>query len=267
MIEHRPLDGVTVLLTREERPDDPFDRALAAWGARLEHAALTRTSPPSDPEPLRSCLRALGNYDWLVFTSGRAVLGVADEMGRLSIALPSELRVACVGPATASNLRDRLGRDPDLVPDPFDARSLASNLLESGAGAAKEAPRALFPAARNARTELPNLLTAAGWSVDSVVAYEIEPASEVALPPAERWGLLVFTSGMAVNLLHQRLAARMGPAGAAEVLRRAETAVLGLSAAEVLRELGVEPSIQAPRATMDDLARAIHDRFRNRRSS
>lgn len=264
----KPLDGRSVLITREERSNPSFEERLSNAGAAVHGVSLTRTAPPSDPAPLRAAVKALASYDWVVLTSGRAVKSLAHEhleakLDPREAARASGARWGCVGPGTASALKIEFAREPDLVPSAFDAATLARELL---AYDQRVGLRVLFPAARNARAALPTLLREAGHVVDQVVAYEIEPdpppASALLPENGSRWDVVVFTSGLAVQILLQTMAQKLGEEGARKWLGASKTAVLGLSAAEALRDAGIEPSIQAARPTMEDLADAILDRLR-----
>ncbi|MBK8229653.1 MAG: uroporphyrinogen-III synthase [Candidatus Eisenbacteria bacterium] len=258
-----------MLITREERANPTFEDRLVQAGARVHGVSLTQTAQPSDPGPLRAALLTLSAYDWVVLTSGRGVKSVALELRALGIdprvaAGKMPPRWGCVGPGTASSFQTEFDRAPDLVPQRFDAASLAAELLtrldESGDGARDR--RVLFPAAANARAELPTRLRGAGCRLNQVVAYEITadpPPIDRLLPPEDGagWDVVVFTSGMAVQILLQVLGTRLGESGAQAWLGRTRCAVLGLSAAEALREAGIEPSVFAARPTMNDLADAI----------
>lgn len=255
----------SVLITREERSNPSFEARLAAAGALVHGVSLTRTAEPSDPEPLYAAVRTLAAYDWVLVTSGRAVKSIAKVMREESIELPRTAPAplwGCVGPGTATALKTELGLEPDLIPPTFDAASLAQALLAHEAARGAERPlRILFPAARDARAALPALLRAAGHAVEQVVAYEIEPdpppIAALAPPHGEHWDVVVFTSGLAVQILLATVASERGTEGARDWLRASRTAVLGLSAAEALREVGIEPSVQAARPTLEDLADAV----------
>lgn len=262
------LRAPSVLITREERANPTFEARLIAAGARVRGVSLTQTTQPSDPGPLRAALRVLPDYDWVVLTSGRGVKSVALELRaqgidpRAAAGSPAPLW-GCVGPGTASSFQTEFDRPPDLVPQRFDAASLASELLsrlETSAGGVS-GRRILFPAAANARAELPTLLRAAGCRLDQVVAYEITadppPIDRLVPEGTEDWDVVVFTSGMAVQILLQTLGTKLGEAGARAWLGETHCAVLGLSAAEALRDVGIEPSVFAARPTMNDLADAI----------
>lgn len=264
-----PLLGRSILVTREERPGESFERTLAGWGAEVRGVSLTVTTAPDDSEPLRRAARELSSYDWVVLTSGRAVLAMAAELRAQKLCLPPPEELGgrpffgCVGPGTASALARELGREADLIPTRYDATTLAEALLAIEAG--RSGVRVLFPAADNARPQLPRLLREAGIDVTQVVAYQIRPAPpdpSLVVPPAGRplWDAIVFTSGMAVDLFLETARGQIGDAGARRMLS-GHTAVLGLSAAEALRDAGIEPTIKVARATMEDLALAIRDAF------
>lgn len=205
-----PLRGRRILLTRAESDGDRLRALLEAGGAEVESVALTRIAPPADPAPMRSAARALARYDWIACTSSRAVAALAEAIEQPSkdgTLTHFRGRWACVGPATAGEVRRRFGREPDLVPERFDARSLATAMVrwerqaplaetpaddrggggrgggggERGRGPGR-VPRVLFPCAENARGELPEALRRAGMEVDVVIAYRTLPAP----PPIER---------------------------------------------------------------------------------
>src|SRR5690606_19462441 len=96
-----PLRGLRVAVTREEEPGGPLASAVARRGARTLDWQAVRTVPPEHPAPLCAALERLAGYDWLVFTSARAVAAVAE----LVAAPVSGPRVAAVGRATAEAAR------------------------------------------------------------------------------------------------------------------------------------------------------------------
>lgn len=262
----RPLQGRCVLLVRED-DEGPLPEILREAGAEVRHLPVTRTVPPLDPEPLREAAAHLKDFDWIAVTSVRAVAALVGAVTGTSLETPGP-RWACVGPATASALRQHLGRDPDLVPEELNAASLAASLLRE---APRTSRRLLFPAAENARRELPDHLRVAGWEVTQVVAYRSVPRPPESTewePPAgcETWDATVLTSGMGVRLFHGALERNLGAGGARQWLRNAHPAVLGRTAEAALAELGVVPFVRSPRPVAEDLARAIVRALSPRRS-
>ena len=169
-----PLSGRVVLLPRLKE-GDRIASALERAGARVLRAAVTRTVP-GEAAALEETARriAAGEAAWLVLTSARTVEALAPY---LHVPVPSALRVAVVGPATARAWTELTETAPDLV-----ARGSAAALLEEPelAGplpAPNAARRVLLPASAladpalaDARTLPPDLDSAwAAGGVDAVV--------------------------------------------------------------------------------------------------
>ncbi len=184
-----------ILWTRVGGSGDPLAVAVAQQGHTVVEVPLYRLVPPADTGPLDAALRRLrdGDYDWVVFTSARAVDAVTERMPEALAAA----RVACVGPATASRVQGA-GYRADLVPDASGAAALASEL----AARLRGRERVLFPRADNAGPTVKAVLTAAGARVDDPVAYRTEPDPEaparLAAALADGADRVVFASGEAV---------------------------------------------------------------------
>ena len=128
-----PLSGRVVLLPRlKER--DRIASALERAGAEVLRAAVTRTVP-GEAAALEATARriAAGEAAWLVLTSARTVEALAPY---LHVPVPSTLRVAVVGPATARAWTELTGAAPDLVARGSAAALLEEPALAGGAGAA-----------------------------------------------------------------------------------------------------------------------------------
>jgi uroporphyrinogen-III synthase len=122
---------------------------------------LITARAPADPAPLAAAVRRLvaGEYAWLAVTSATAVRVVAG----LVPSLPSGVRVAAVGQATASACAG-VGWRVDVVPDDASAEDLAAAM--TGATG-----RVLFPRSDLAAPTLTGGLRQRGLDVDDVVAY------------------------------------------------------------------------------------------------
>ena len=110
---------------------------------------------------------SLERFSWVAFTSANAVAAMTARAERRGVRKKfSGLRIAAVGPATASRVVAEFGREPDLVP-----------VRTSGQGLAEVFPsptvddRILIPAASEARTELRDGLASKGWDVHQIAAY------------------------------------------------------------------------------------------------
>ena len=175
-----PLSGRVVLLPRlKER--DRIASTLERAGAEVLRTAVTRTVP-GEAAALEATARRIkvGEAAWLVLTSARTVEALAPY---LHVPVPSTLRVAVVGPATARAWTELTGTAPDLV-----ARGSAAALLEEPAlagppPAPNAARRVLLPASALADPALADRLRQAGWEVEQVAAYTTITADAHDLPP------------------------------------------------------------------------------------
>ena len=115
--ESLPLFGQRIVVTR---PVDEAERSAAvleSLGAEVLLAPTVQILPVADPGPLDEAIDHLGDYDWLVFTSGNGVRFFLERLfarGRDVRAL-GHLRLAAIGPGTAQAL---LGLPPPGRPRP-----------------------------------------------------------------------------------------------------------------------------------------------------
>lgn len=159
------LSDVGVAVTRGEGPEGPLTLLLKREGARVLDWGSIGFAPPEDPNPFFAALERLGDYDWIVFSSPRAVDAVIPRVG----ALPEGLKVAAVGPSTAEALAQE-GWRADRVPEVGSGEALVKvfRIAEDVAGT-----RIFFPSSAIAREVIPLGLSALGARVDQVVAYRM----------------------------------------------------------------------------------------------
>ena len=249
-----PLSGRVVLLPRlKER--DRIASALERAGARVLRAAVTRTVP-GEAAALEATARriAAGEAAWLVLTSARTVEALAPY---LHVPVPSALRVAVVGPATARAWTELTETAPDLV-----ARGSAAALLEEPelAGplpAPNAARRVLLPASALADPALAEGLRRAGWEVEQVAAYTTVTADAHDLPPnlEDRWA----TGGVDAVVLTAPSTTRavlelLGPPPQGTGL-----VAIGATTAAATRELGLTVAAVAPSPTPEGVLQATID--------
>lgn len=257
----RPLSGLGVVVTRDEPPGGGLAGRLAAAGARVLHWPAMSIAPPADPAPFALAVAGLESFDWLALTSVHAVAAVAGYRA----VLPAALRVAVVGASTAAAARER-GWRVDRLPDDFSS----DGLVRAFAAAADAAgSRVLFPASDRADDRLAGGLAGLGAEVVRVEAYRTLPAALDAascLAAAARGevDVVTFASPSAVD----GLAAALGDAGLAALLRETAVAVIGPTTAGALVRRGRVPDAIASPATLDGLvaaARSAHLRFAERK--
>ena len=253
--ESRPLFGRRIVVTRAQPHTRAMADALRARGAEAIELACIAFEPPTQPARLAQAAADVGSYDWVVFTSPRAVerffvyLHDARSLG--------EAKVAAIGPSTADALAQH-NVVADLLPTQYVAESLLEALLEQseavGQAEVDKATRVLIPRAETARDVLPDGLAAAGWEVDVVSAYRTvvpAPHSDAVALLAEA-EVVAFTSSSTVNNFLDTYGVEALP----EVV-----AVIGPVTAAALRERGVDVAVEAQVYTTEGLIAAIEHYF------
>jgi uroporphyrinogen-III synthase/AcrR family transcriptional regulator len=250
----QPLAGARVLVTREEPAEGALVREIERLGGTARRLPLTCTAAPEDPGPLERAVASLHSYQWVVFTSARAVSAVTrlTASGR-GASLDASTRLAAVGDATGRKLEAELGR-VDLVATDKSGRGLAEAMAKCGQ---LRGLRILFPRAAEARRELPSLLRGAGATVDEVEAYRTLPAELDAEPvrralAAGEFQAITFSSGSAVREFARQVGARW----LAGTRRKAAVISIGPTTSQALRAAGIEPDAEAEQPSMAELARA-----------
>ncbi len=243
------LRGARVVVTRAEGADGPLSRHLSERGAEVLNWPVVAFEPPEDPSALDLALGRLEEYDWMVFTSPRAVAAVTEQ----TVPPTGRPRTAAVGEATAARLRES-GWPVDLEARSASGEGLVACFSETGCAGT----RILFPASSIARPTVPRGLRDLGAVVDQVAAYRTVPAPldrqrflavlDEADPP-----ILTFTSPSAVSALETAL----GGESLARLLASCPTAVIGETTAGALRASGVSPTRTAVRSTLEALADAV----------
>ncbi|MEP6563217.1 MAG: uroporphyrinogen-III synthase, partial [Nakamurella sp.] len=136
------------------------------------------------------------------FTSGNAVAAVLDRSSalRLTPPIPTETKVAAVGPATAAAL-EAGGLPVDLVPPVGGSAAVLADAWP----AAIAGQSVLLPRSDLAAALLPDTLTSKGYHVETVTAYRtvVRPASRslAADLTAGRFDAVLFTSPSTVHAL------------------------------------------------------------------
>jgi uroporphyrinogen-III synthase len=272
-----PLHGRRIVVTRAAHQAGELSGRLRQLGAcPLEIPAIT-IQPVADQRPLDEAMAALGQYDWLIFTSANGVAVWGERVQRMGIqgSLPSQSRgvplqsqgqelrgtqeangdrgrVAAVGPVTAAALQER-GIQPAVVPELFTGEALAGSL------GALRGRRVLLAQAAAARPQTAESLAAQGAVVTTLALYESVPAmpDETALAElAAGVDAVTFASGSAVRFFSQAVAGRWPT-----LLSDTVIACIGPSTADVVRELGLRPAVVAEAHTAEGLAAALADYF------
>lgn len=252
-----PLAEKRMVVTRPQRQSASLADALRRLGAQVIEAPAIVIAPPADPRPLDEAIARIERYDWVVFTSANGVEAFFERLWETRPeASMTSLRFAAIGPRTAESLSER-GHQAEVVPSRFVAEEVF-HALEKRTLVRDQ--RFLLPRADIAREALPDLLRRSGALVDVVVAYRTLPATEDVRRASElvrrsEVDLVTFTSASTVRSFF---------AGLDPSLRgRVAAASIGPVTSRALRELGVEPAVEAETYTVQGLVEAIARHFQD----
>ena len=258
----RPL----VAVTRDAGAGSELPDALRARGFDVWHVPAIAIEPAPEPGELDAALVNPERFDWIVFTSPRAVDAVCSRTGWIETwaRMRARARVAAVGPGTAVRLEAygvpvaaTAAGSGESLPDAIRAHVPAIAGLEL-----------LWPRGDRARTGWRDALERAGARVTAPVAYHTALAPTEAVAPlvsAIRRGQVA-----AVTFLSPSSAdgvARACPGGTLAPLKgRTIVAAIGSTTAERVAELGAPADVvadePAPGALADALAAFVFDRVR-----
>lgn len=245
----RPLFGRTVLVTRPE--DQAYDMAerLAELGARVLRQPVIAITYPPDYAALGDAVRRSREFDWIVFSSRNGVHSFFDTLldQNCDLRYLATTKIAAIGSATCGEIA-RQNCFCDLVPDDFNAESLAASLAPLVVG-----KRVLLVRASRGREVLAEQLTAAGALVEQIIAYssqdvsELRPEIAAALSAGEIDWVTVTSSAIARSLVKL----------AGESLRRTKLVAISPLTAGVLAELGYPAAAVAEVYTSAGVVEAI----------
>jgi uroporphyrinogen-III synthase len=250
------LTNKRILITRTRHQASDLAAQLEALGATPILIPTIEIVPPASFAALDAALTCLRTYDWLVFTSPNAVEAFHRRAQFLHLTqLP--IHIAAIGPATL-NAANAIGLTVDLIPPQYIAESLAEALLPEAPGKSF-----LLVRAAEARDILPETLTAVGATVTIAEAYrnQLPPDSIPALQhlfatPANYPDAITFTSAStARNLVALLEAANL------TLPENITLASIGPITSEALRDLGHDPTIEAPEPTIPALIQSLQNHF------
>ncbi len=175
--ERSPLFGKRIVVTRPEGDSDSSASDLEALGAEVLVAPTVLIRPVNDFEAVDRAIDRLGEFDWLVFTSGNGVrhfFARVEALGK-DVRVLGGVKLAAIGPATARILSEFHLR-ADLVPESYRSEALADALKPHVVGR-----RVLLARADRGRPILKEELERIAH-VEQVAVYRNTDAE--ALPPA-----------------------------------------------------------------------------------
>jgi uroporphyrinogen-III synthase len=255
------LAGRRVLVTRPREQAGPLVERLRALGAEPIVCPAIRIEPLADAEGIRPVIERLASFDWLVFTSGRAVeqfTAHLHALGRSPGDFPG-LRVASIGPAT-THVLERLGWPVSLQP----AEAVAEALLDALGDVRDQ--RVLLPTASATREVLPQGLQERGALVEVLPLYRTVPGEgideAIALLARQAVDAVTFTSGSTVSHLFEGMQrAGIAPDAAGHLLERARVVCIGPATAEVAQRLGIRVDAIAAEHTIEGIVACLAQLF------
>ncbi|MFV1965451.1 MAG: uroporphyrinogen-III C-methyltransferase [Pirellulaceae bacterium] len=247
--DRRPLFGRRVLITRPEAQANRLASLLEDQGAHVVRQPAIRIGPPADWGPVDAALANLAALDWLVFSSSNGVQYLLDRLlanGGDLRALAS-IRLAAIGPGTSEALR-RYYLRADRLPDTYRAESLAAALARDAPG-----KRFLLARASRGREVLAKQLIAAGGLVEQVVVYQSEdcPTPNGNVTELLASGQINYTT-VTSSAIAKSLANMFG-----DKLRKSRLVSISPITSSALRQIGLEPAIEASDYTMQGVVDAI----------
>lgn len=231
-----------IALTRDPAQAGPLEAGLRAAGLQVQFLPLTEQRLPADTAELTTALDRLGrgDFSWLMLTSGNTVRAL-HRMG-WDGTVPEGVRIGVVGPGTARVLEELTQLSEPWMPAA--EQSAAGIIEEMPVPEPGETPTVLLPQSAQARAELREGLTALGWEVTAVSAYEtgflvtdgrLEPGeSPHRLLPAPDTADILDLDQLAADLRRDRLT------GVDAVV----LLVTSSSAADALADLGVPERVR-----------------------
>jgi uroporphyrinogen III methyltransferase / synthase len=174
--ERRPLFGKRVVVTRGREQASELVRQLADLGADVLEIPTIRIKPPQSLAPLREAVTAMGEYDWLIFTSPNGVDAFFREffVRHKDLREIGPVRFAAIGAVTTQKLAD-LHLEVDLQPKEFTTEALLAEFKKS---VSCENLKILMPRADLADQRLARGLEDLGAIVDDLDAYQTVPETE-----------------------------------------------------------------------------------------
>lgn len=184
-LEHRPLHGRRIVVTRSRTQASSLTRRLEELGAAVEEFPTIEFASPTSFDALDRAIAELSGYNWVVFTSANGVGAFFDRLAAqrkesASAEKPCDaralagIRVAAIGPATARALGQH-GIAADAVPETYRAEAVFDAMRAKGL---KAGERVLIPRAEVAREALPDLLRRYGCAVDVAPAYRTQAPTD-----------------------------------------------------------------------------------------
>jgi uroporphyrinogen III methyltransferase/synthase len=263
--ESLPLFGRQILVTRTREQASDLSQRLKERGANPIEFPAIEVIPPESWVEVDHCLKKLGEYDWIIFTSANGVRFFLERLLALGMDI-RDLRgpqIGAIGPKTAEGL-EVLKVRVDYIPVEYRAEAILAGLRKEN----WPGKRVLIPRARMARDILPEGLRRAGAVVDVVEVYQTvspsgDPGDIIDRLQSGEIAAVTFTSSSTVTNFVERI----GASAVKELLKEVTVASIGPITAEKARSLGIETTVMPKEYTIPALVEALAEHFQKKQSA
>jgi len=254
-----PPGAPRIVATTRARPETPEALApLVEAGVQVLHVPLVRQALVDDAAAVLQALAA-GGWTDVVVTSANGVRALRRALERSRAqggpgpAWLGEVTLWAIGPPTARALETELALPPAVAARiQVPARFTAAGLVAHAANVGVAGRRFLYPAAAQAREELPEGLRALGARVRVAVGYDTVPHPEATAGLARAQ-----ERGLSLVLLASPSAARALVDAWPQGPPLPAVAAIGPTTRRAAREAGLDVQVTAQESTMRGLARAV----------
>jgi uroporphyrinogen III methyltransferase/synthase len=254
--EARPFFGQRMVVTRTREQASQLSGLLVEKGADVLEIPTIRIGDPTNRANIADAMLALGEYDWLVFTSPNGVDRFFDMFFRAfdDIRALGHMKFAAVGPATAARLK-ALHLRVDVMPQEYVASKVAHAMA---AFEDVDNLRVLVLRAEVANPDLPQELEALHAIVDDVACYKTEPETEDLNGAAARFlesgaDWITFTSASTVENFH----ARFDLPKVLALFPNTRLASIGPETTKAIEALGLNAAVEAKEHNIPGLVNAV----------
>jgi uroporphyrinogen III methyltransferase/synthase len=252
----RPLFGRNIVMTRDVAGNADFAAKIIQRGGNPLEFETIQIKSLTDSNGFLRMLTKIGQYDWVVFTSGNGVAMFFDALQNMDkdARVFGSARIAAIGSRTAEQL-GRFGIKADFVPDVFTGKELGRQLI--GFANLRD-KKVLLLRSELASSELVEILTEAGAQVDNIAIYTAVTAKSDPARLSDRiskgtidW--LTFASPSSVDGFFEQIGGEVVNSGNVRV------ASIGPVTSKRLKELGIKEDVTAEEHTLDGLLDAIEE--------
>lgn len=255
--ESQPLFGKTIAVTRTRQQASELSAQLAELGAEVIEAPTIELIPPADLSEVDDAIAHAGDADWIIFTSANGVAATRARLAELHLdtRVFGNAKIAAIGDVTADAIRAQLCLNVDCCPERFVAEALADELTKRGQVSGQ---RFLLLRADIARPILRERLVDGGAaSVKDVAIYRTVlpsglPDELLEALEEKRVDWITFTSSSTAQNLMKLLGESRR-----YLLDGVKFASIGPITTLTLRELNLEPTVQADKYDVANLVKAI----------